>query len=196
MNWQERGKLYNESEFGIKYPSSRFMINDRWISATWVPGNNYKGSGYYGAYPPSYLDRVYTMFPDVYDILHLFSGSLTAEGVKHAQADVWRMDINPKCDPDIVGNCEDTGLEPSSVDMIMADPPYSIMDAKNYGHPLANRKKVFDECHRLLVPGGSLVWLDQSQPMHRKAEWKWVGIASIYRSGNHRVRGAFFYERL
>jgi hypothetical protein len=44
---------YNEGYFGKRFPSSRFMIDDRWSSATWVIGNNYKRSGYYGAYPPA-----------------------------------------------------------------------------------------------------------------------------------------------
>jgi len=99
---------YNEGVFGKRYPSSRFMIDDRWASATWVMGNNYKGSGYYGAYPHGYVKRVYSMFPDSQRILHLFSGSLTDKDVFKPYSLVWRLDLNPQYQPDYVRDTENT----------------------------------------------------------------------------------------
>src|SRR6266540_1931472 len=59
-----------------KYPPLR--SDDRWIDGLWVLGNNYKGSGYYGAYPPQYLKRMKALYPDAERVLHACSGSLKA----------------------------------------------------------------------------------------------------------------------
>jgi SAM-dependent methyltransferase len=170
------------------------MIDERWATATWVMGNNYRGSGYYGAYPPAYVPRIYSMFPESQWILHLFSGSLTRENVAKNSAEVRRLDLNSQFCPDYVRDAEDTDLPDQKFDLIMADPPYSHEDAEHYGKPLCNRNKVLAECHRILAPDGYLVWLDQSQPMYSKTCWQWVGVVSVLRSTNHRVRAAFFFQ--
>jgi hypothetical protein len=185
---------YNEGCFGKRFPSSCFMINDRWATATWIMGNNYRGSGYYGAYPPAYVPRIYSMFPESRQILHLFSGSLTDENVFKPSAEVRRLDLNPQYNPDYVRDAVSTGLPDNQFDLIMADPPYSKEDAEHYGKPLCNRNKVLAECHRILSADGCLVWLDQSQPMYSKTHWEWVGVVSVLRSTNHRVRAAFFFR--
>jgi hypothetical protein len=185
---------YNEGCFGTRFPPSRFSIDDRWATAVWVFGNDYRGTGYYGSYPPAYVQRIYSMFPEPRRILHLFSGSLTAEKVAKPLSEVWRLDLNPQYQPDYVQNAEDTGLPDNQFDLIMADPPYSKEDAEHYGRPLCNRNKVLAECHRILSADGCLVWLDQSQPMYSKTYWAWVGVVSVLRSTNHRVRAAFFFR--
>ena len=38
------------------------------VMGIWGIGNNYKGSGYHGSYPPGYLKRVMSMFPDAENI--------------------------------------------------------------------------------------------------------------------------------
>jgi hypothetical protein len=134
------------------------------------------------------------MFPEPRRILHLFSGSLTAEKVAKSLSEVWRLDLNPQYNPDYVRDAENTGLPDSQFDLIMADPPYSKEDAEHYGKPLCNRSKVLVECHRLLAQDGYLVWLDQSQPMYSKTYWDWVGVVLVLRSTNHRVRAAFFFR--
>lgn len=74
---------YNEGVYGKKYPDSRFMIGERGCYATWMPGRNFENrSRLYGAYPPDFPSRALSMFPDANRILHLFSGSLTAEQVE------------------------------------------------------------------------------------------------------------------
>jgi hypothetical protein len=194
---QERARLYNESEFGQKYPDSRFMISDRWVSATWIMGNDYRSlSGYYGSYPPGYIKRAYVMLPDAKQIVHLFSGSLTEEHVAHPGAEkIVRVDANPNCRPDIIMPADATELPYSRFDVVLADPPYSVEDAEHYGRPLCNKKKVLKECRRILHKDGLLFWMDQSQPMYRKEEWKWVGVISMYRSINHRMRGVLIYQK-
>src|SRR5947207_5258365 len=68
----DRARLYNAA-----FPNYPAVWSDKdWLMGMWCMGNNYQGSGYYGAYPPSYVKRVLAMFPDDERILHCFSGSL------------------------------------------------------------------------------------------------------------------------
>jgi hypothetical protein len=137
------------------------------------------------------------MFPDAENILHLFSGSLTKKDVAKGGKTIVRLDINPKLKPDVVANAETfADLRMGGYDLILADPPYSVEDARHYGACLVNKKKVLFQCHKALKKGGTLVWMDQSIPMFRKDEWKWYGVISIYRSTNHRIRGVMLFEKL
>jgi hypothetical protein len=196
MTIQERAELYAKAF--PEFPDSHFRISKRWISATWITGNNYRNpSSYYGSYPPAYLKRLYALYPDPNSILHLFSGSLTKHDTAHPRASVSRLDIDPKCKPDIKCNAEDlSAWIDRSYGLIIADPPYSIQDAKNYGVCLVNKRKVLEQCHCVLNEGGHLVWMDQSIPMYSKKFWNWIGVISIYRSTNHRVRGVFIFEKV
>jgi len=212
---QERANLYAKAF--PEFPDSHFMISDRWISSTWMTGNNYHNpSGYYGSYPPNYLSRIFSMYPDSKTILHLFSGSLKDEELNKQWAKVnynnsdimpaqYRFDRKPELEPDIVGEANDLSSlwneqwamsNNHKLDLILADPPYSVEDAEHYGSPLVNKKRVLEECHKILEPGGTLAWMDQSVPMFRKDMWNWYGIISMYRSTNHRIRGVMLFEKL
>lgn len=224
MTPAERAANYNK-EFA-KYPDSQVLLTEipelistemfigqRQITATWITGNNYKGSGFYGSYPPGYLKRMRALYPDAKKILHLFSGSLNPEDLKKdwPDAEHIRFDKSDEFKPEVVGEaesmsaifaetcvCQQDGekfeVELPVFDLILADPPYSEEDALKYGHPLCNKRKVMAECHKLLMPGGTLAWMDQSRPMHG-LEWSWYGVISIYRSTNHRIRGVMLFER-
>jgi len=164
---------------------------DRWLYGMWMMGNNYRGSGYHGAFPPSFLRRVMCLFPEAEDILHLFSGSLTDDVAGD------RMDINPDLNPDIVGDAEELSQHVSKqYDLIIADPPYTAEDADHYGTTMVNRNKVVKECYQVLKPGGYLVWLDMVYPMYAKREMQLVGTIGIVRSTNHRVRCVFIYQKV
>lgn len=183
-----RADLYNAA-----FPNYPKIIFDKgWVLGVWNIGNNYKGSGFYGSYPPSYLKRVTPMFPDKKRVLHLFSGSLPAGD--YVRFD--RRDDLPN-GVDVVGEAEELTkhFEPDSFDIIYADPPYSEADAQNYGTCLCNRNKVVKECATVLAPGGFLIWMDQVLPMYRKVEWKRCIEIAISRSTNHRVRAVFGFQR-
>ncbi len=186
MTLAERARLYND-----RYPDRPPLVaTDRWLYGVWLIGNNYRGSGYYGAYPPGYLDRVMSLFPDARPdrILHLFSGSLGPEvpGV--------RFDIRPGAD--IQGDAHELSrVAAGPWELIVADPPYSQTDAERYGTSVVNRRKIVAECARVAAPGGHLVWLDTVLPMYRKDAWTLVGTIALVRSTNHRVRMVFVFER-
>ena len=179
LTLQDRADLYARAF--PKFPP--LMVSGKWLYGMWILGNNYKGSGYYGAYPPAYLKRITTLFPDCPRVLHLFSGSLP-------DGDYVKLDVR-----DGNGDAENIPYGANSFDIIYADPPYSIEDAVHYGKPMINRKKVLAECRRILSPKGFLVWLDQVLPMYRKIEWELCGTIGMVRSTNHRVRTVFIFRK-
>jgi len=182
-------RVANYNKTFPKYPK---MIYDKgWMLGVWNIGNDYRGSGYHGSYPNSYMKRISSLFPDQKDVLHLFSGSLS-------KGDYTRFDINPKLKPDVVGEAENLSdyFELDSFDIIYADPPYTDSDALRYGNPMVNRNKVVKEAYKVLRKGGLLCWMDMVLPMYRKTEFKRVGEIAISRSTNHRVRAVFIFEKV
>lgn len=161
----------------------------RWIDGMWIMGNNYKTSGYYGAYPHTYLQRVGALFPDATDVLHLFSGSLP-------KGNYTRFDrVNGA---DVLGEAEILAdyFKPEQFDLIYADPPYSVEDCEHYGCAMVNRNKVLAECAKLLKLGGFVVWLDQVLPMFRKIELEMCGVIGMVKSTNHRFRVVTLFKKL
>jgi hypothetical protein len=170
-----------------RFPPLR--TDDRWLDGVWVLGNDYRGTGYYGAYPPAYLRRVSALFPDVPSshTLHLFSGSLR-QGL--------RVDVNPANRPTVVADAVALPFVAGSFRLVMADPPYSATDAERYGTRMVDRRKVLHEAARVTAAGGHLVWLDTVMPMFAKRDWHWWGAIGIVRSSNHRVRFVFMFEKV
>ena len=168
------------------WPAPR--TDERWLDGIWVLGQNYRGSGYYGAYPPNYLVRVMSMFPDAENVLHLFSGSLL-------QGKYDRLDI--KGDVEIKGEASNLSqLVNKNYDLILSDPPYSNEDALHYGTPMISRNIVVKECEKILEPNGFLLWLDQVLPMFRKDSLHLCGLIGIVRSTNHRFRVLSIFKKL
>jgi len=106
-----------------KYPKLYIVSNKR-IEGVWYVGRAlYRKVDYYGEYPPEYLKRIYTLFPDCRTRLHLFSGI-----VKDLNGTTF--DINPKVKPDVCGDVMEIEkyFEPNTFDLIIADPPYERKD--------------------------------------------------------------------
>lgn len=186
MEIKERIDLYNKRF--PKWPPP-YDANGR-IEGVWVIGNNYQGSGYYGAYPPNYLERVGCMFTEKENILHLFSGSLPP-------GDYIRFDSRVDVTPDIIGDAHELSKYVNKkFDIIYADPPYSQEDAEHYGTILIKRNKVLNECYKVLEDDGHLVWLDEVFPMFTKRQFHLYGLFPIIRSTNHRVRCCFIFQKV
>jgi len=155
-------------------------------------GQNYTvESGYYGGYPHGYLERVMSMFPgDHQRVLHLFSGQLPRGNYE-------RFDINEKNEAEWHGNAEflSAKLNTDWYNLILADPPYSVEDAEHYGTPMVSRSKVLRECHKILRPGGWLIWLDQVFPMFSKQQFHLGICIGMVKSTNHRVRCVFGFQK-
>jgi len=170
------------------------VLFGRWLYGIWIIGRNYKSrKKYYGEYPPTYLKRVHSLFPDAKRVLHLFSG-VVKKGFWKIEV---KFDINPQVHPDVVGDAHRLSefFPENSFDLILADPPYSHEDAMHYGVPMINRNKVILECYKVLEKGGFLCWLDQVLPMFNKSMFELVGTIGIVRSTNHRFRILSIFRR-
>lgn len=166
---------------------------DRWLYGVWQIGGLYKNlSRYYGAYPRTFLERVAALFPEIApkDILHAFSGSLPKGGYT-------RLDMNAMVEPELVGNVYDVArlAKPRRFQLVIADPPYSAEDAEKYGTPPLDRGRTLRALAQVTRPGGHLVWLDTTWPMHRKTDWHYYGAIELRRSTNHRLRGVSLFQR-
>lgn len=190
LTLRDRVKLYADAF--PQYPDSHLHMgqDDKRFYGMWFGGQNYKGSGYYGAYPAGYLKRVTSMFTDCEPVLHLFSGSLPP-------GDYTRFDLNTDLNPDVVGDAHalEVYFDPEQFGIIYADPPYSNEDADKYGTPHVNRNKVVASCQKVLKPGGFLVWLDQILPIFRKDQMQMVGSIGFVRSTNHRFRVVTIFQK-
>ena len=168
------------------------VIGGKRIEGLWIMGQNYKTSGYYGAYLHGYLKRVKALFfeakPEL--TLHAPSGSLPP-------GDGLRIDIRPECNPDIVGDCHDliSLVGKKRFNHIFADIPYSVEDAEHYGKPMVQRNKVFSSCLDVLRPGGFVVWLDQVFPQFSKTEVDLMLCIGMIKSTNHRVRAVWGFQK-
>jgi len=187
MTLQDRIDSYAQSRF----PACLMIQNER-LYGTWIVGNRYAAPhGFYGEYPPSFLERVYALFPDCPRVLHLFSGALPAEerGV--------RVDFNPELLPDVVADAKTIGnlFEKDSFDLAIADPPYSPKDAKKYGAKPFLKWRVVSDLTKVVRPGGFLVWLDLMTPIFSKHEWTWVGLITLWTGTNRKVRAVSIFQK-
>lgn len=180
------------------------------IGGTWMIGSCYKNpNGLYGAYPHGYLERVHAMFPDARNILHVFSGGLTPQLAcdplpllppvdgKRTTAEVHLVDLGGEGrHPTTECSVEELPLDwDEKFDLVLADPPYSKDDAAIYGPEMYNCRRVMSELHRVTKVGGTLVWLDQKWPMHKKTMWKTFATIGLVRSTNHRMRLVSMFDR-
>jgi len=132
------------------------------------------------------------MFPDKRKCLHLFAGAVNVDEFPGIT-----VDINPDRCPDYVDNAESLDLVPfDGIDLVLADPPYSVEDAEHYQASMINRNTVLRTLARKLKAGAHLVWLDQVLPMYRKDEWAVEAYIGMVKSTNHRVRMVTIFRRL
>lgn len=185
--------------YAKQFPNYPPVIKDKktgWIHGVWMIGQNFKSKqGYYGEYPPSFLDRVGALIPNPESVLHLFSG-VVEKGTWGEDIET-TLDIREHLEPDIVADAHTMNeyIEERSFDLILADPPYTKEDAKNYGTPMISRNKVIAQCYSILERGGLIGWLDQFFPMYRKKELELIGTIGVWRSTNHRFRGLSIFRK-
>lgn len=173
------------------YPRSLFISEDGRIVGTWIMGNNYTTTSYYGAYPHGYLKRIKALFPDKKSCLHLFSGKVDTNIFPGKT-----VDINPELCPDYVDDAQTLDKVPlEDFDLVCCDAPYSVEDCDHYQTSMVKRNKVMDSLGKRLTPGSHVVWLDQVLPMYRKADFSLTGVIGMVKSTNHRFRVVNIFER-
>jgi len=174
------------------YP--KLIIDKNWLYGFWMIGNYYKRKhGYYGEYPPSYLKRIKSMFPNCKNVMHLFSGTVE-KGLWEKETTV---DILEKMKPDICVKATELSskITERTFDLILADPPYE-QNHKYYGTEKVNKRLVLHELAKVTISGGYLVWLDTRIPIYTKKEWKFFGIIGISTGTNRILRAAILFKRV
>lgn len=121
-------------------------------------------SGYPGSFPRGLIPRMKKKGWWGEKRLWMFSGSFKDPGGV-------TVDINPAVEPDVIANCEALPFEDESFDFVMADPPYSELEARElYGLDYCNIFKVINEAARVTRPGGIMAILHRLAPFHAPQE--------------------------
>ena len=180
--------------FKNQFPNySPLVIFNNRLYGFWIIGRWYASDRqFYGSYPPSYLARVQSLFPDCEKILHLFSGTIKGDGEK-----VLTYDIKAELEPNI---CDDalnilSHFPQGYFDLILADPPYDEKDFAVYECQPFNKKQVLKDCAYIVKPGGVLVWLDTRMPQFSRKVWDLYGMIGLVQSTNHRVRALTIFKK-
>jgi hypothetical protein len=190
MDWQQRIESYARL---TGFPRSLFVAEDGRVVGTWIMGNDYRvKSGYYGGYPAGYLRRIAALFPDRRRVLHVFSGQVDLRALPGDT-----VDINRTLRPTFVADAHDLSAVPlDRYDLVLADPPYSVEDARRYETTMVKRNVVLRSLAAGLSAGARVIWLDQVLPMYRKDEWVIEAVIGMVKSTNHRFRVTTIFRRL
>jgi len=193
IDLQDRANSYHKA-----FPNYPRLVVDRgWLYGAWQIGNYYKRKyGFYGEYPPSYLKRILSVFPEAREVLHLFSGSL-GKGYFEGGVSYYTWDSDPVNGADVVLPVSELPSHSSfSFDLILGDPPYNKAAEEVYGQPSVNKKQTFRDCALILAPGGFLVWLDTVVPIYRKVDYNYIGQIVLYTGTNRVIRLISIFERV
>jgi hypothetical protein len=181
------------------FPHSVLMEKEDRLWGCWMIGNYYKREiPFHGAYPPKYLERVYSLFPKHQGrVMHLFSGSLKDDTY-------CRVDTNVSLLADVAQNAELLVKEHFDYcpkhkrppfNLVIADPPYSKADANIYGTNMPTSHKVFRSLYDLVEKDGLVVWLSTRRPINSSKQWEFKGIISLDCGSNRLLRGIFIYRK-
>jgi len=190
LTWPARIASYDAKS---GFPHSLFIAADGRVVGTWILGNDYRRKvGYHGEYPPNFLRRVSTLFPDKQRVLHLFSGAVDLAAMPGDTVDI---DAKGVLNPTYRDDAHTLLRVPLyRYDLLMVDPPYTQEDADHYGTAAIRRNVVMKALQRT-SPGTHIAWLDQRLPMYSKRCFTLQACVGIQRSTNHRVRMLWIWQR-
>ena len=158
-----------------KYPMT--VYDKGWIYGVWYCGKKFKKAQLYGEYPATFFRRVIAMFPSVKEekFLHLFSGTMGEDfGLT--------VDGSDKFNPDVIHILTKDNPLPfkdNIFDVVLADPPYSSEDAKQYGLPYPGPETILKESIRVLKPGGYFLFLHIMYPSYKRKSVSLVGLIAV-----------------
>ena len=171
-------------------------VCDRWILAR---AKLLGGRKYYGAYPGGFPERARVLlgaWPDE-PVLHVCGGM--------ARYYPWRggfgpndktLDLDPATEPDFLMDAR-VGPYPAGFRAVLADPPYSEVDADKYlpgaaAYPSPNR--IVALALASLPPGGRVGIIHYATPGMR-SDAKFIASVGIMVGGNNRERVFTVFER-
>lgn len=185
--------MHNLANHIKMYPHSAIMEKEGRLYGQWIIGNNYRATQpYHGSYPPSYVERVKSLFPDNKKILHLYSGMVQpAEGEQ-------TFDINPALNPTKCGKAEELSdyFSENAFSLVLADPPYTPADAAKYGAKMPITYRVMSELYKIVEVGGVVVWLCTRIPLWKKIEWKLLGVIGLFCGTNRVYRAVVLLQKI
>ena len=169
------------------------------------------GSTYYGAYPAGFLERARALLGvHINDpVLHVCGGkSRDYIYPKRAfgPADM-TLDLNPELKPDYLQDAREPlpGCAPEGWPAILADPPYSELDAEHYEYAKAaaypKPNSLLRNCLDAVRPGGRVGFLHYIAPQppnekHTGYETKLISLVCVFVGYNNRPRIYSVYERV
>ncbi len=163
----------------LPYPPT--IYSHKWIYGLWYCGTSWQKAVYWGQYPSTFVKRVMAMVGSA-RLLHLCCGRCRIPGAVN-------VDNQLLPEVDVLADVEDLPFKRESFDVVLIDPPYSEEDAQRYKQKrLLRASKVLQECHRVLMPGGYVFWLDERYPSYRRTTWKLVGLVGIVTGFERRTR--------
>jgi hypothetical protein len=160
------------------------------VYGVWLTGTAWHKSRLHGEYPPTFLKRALALFPGARQVLHCPSGTVMGPGIT-----VDRIRDKVRC-PQIVADAAALPLQSGTIDLVLADPPYTDEDSKVYGCAPFPQKKFMSEAHRVLRRGGYLGVLHLYLPSYRNDEWKVVATICVMTAPCRAPRVFSIFERL
>lgn len=165
----------NINNYNIKFNKYPKLVYDKgWIYGTWYCGTSFVKCKFYGMYPPTFLDRLMSIFPSAQNVLHCPSGTVNNNG-----------DVTVDCivdeqrKPMIRADASCLPFKNNSFDLIISDPPYSKKDSEIYGCDSFPLGKMIKESYRILKPGGYLCMLHIYYPSYRRKDFDLQGLITV-----------------
>lgn len=166
--------MINVENCNRQFPKYPITVCDKgWVYGVWYCGTAWDKVRLHGQYPPTFLKRALSLFPDARDILHCPSGTVIGPGVT---VDLMRDEV--RC-PQIQADASNLPFEENTFDLWLSDPPYTPKDSEKYGCAPFPLGKMVKEAHRVLRPNGYLGLLHTYYPSYRRKEWKLEGLICV-----------------
>jgi len=160
---------------------------------------------YYGAYPNGFLERARALLGVTpYDpILHVCGGRVKDYPAKPRGFGPYdkTLDADPALVPDYLHDC--TGPLPLNVrgepwDAILADPPYTALDAAQYANhraSLPSPNALLKSCLEAVQPGGRVGMLHYVLPQPPRTGVRFVACVGVVVGFNNKMRCFSVFER-
>ncbi len=181
--------------------STLFIHNGR-LYGYWVIGNLYQRNfyknpdGFYGAYPHKFKEKIFALFPESKNVLHLFSGIIRAsnrDGRREITFDIMK-ELKPTICDDI-RNIQKYSKLISKQDLIAADPMYDRPDFEKHNQIPFSKQEVIRKLGRMMKARAFLCWLDTRAPIYSKKTWLLVGEIAVRVSTNTRMRVLTIFQK-